>query len=374
MRYDRKICSLILAGLISSQLVIPVFAASSPVNLVCFGAATVQPASAQKNKGVPQKVTKALDQTTEYMLKNVSKPQFGSVGGEWAVFGLARRGVQVPKEYYENYYKHIEEVVKTEHSKQSRKWKSKVTETQRLAIAVAAIRKDPTNVKGVNLIDYSFNKGKNMPDLSKADQPLGNRQGLNELVFGLIAMDLKKTPQPKNVEITRNQIISKIIKHYTTPDGGFSLSTEGKLGEIDITAMTIQSLAPYYKQKGFEHVTKAVDDALKFLSLNQKKNGGFVDSLSFSDQSILGNCESAVQVVTALCSLGIDPTTDKRFIKNGRNLIDEILSYQLPNGGFEHVKGQGVNQMATEQGYYGLVAYERLIQGKSRIYDMTEME
>lgn len=371
MRQHKKIYSFVLAAVLVGQVAMPVFAASNQSILPHLG---VSVGTTKKSTAVPKEVTNALDKTTQYMLKNVSKPQFGSVGGEWAVFGLARRGAQVPKGYYENYYKHIEEVVKAEHNKPSRKWKSKVTETQRVAIAVAAIGKDPTNVGGINLIDYSFNKGKNMPDLPKDDQSLGNRQGLNELVFGLIAMDLKQTPQPKNVEITRNQIISKIIKDYKTPDGGFSLSPKGKVGEIDITAMTIQALAPYYKKKGFEHVTQTVDEALRFLSLNQKKNGGFADSLSSADQTITGNCESAAQVVVALCSLGIDPTKDQRFIKNGRTLIDEVLSYQMPSGGFEHVKGKGVNQMATEQGYYGLVAYERLVLGKSRIYDMTGMD
>lgn len=325
-------------------------------------------------KAVPSDVKKALDTATHYMLKNVAHPQFGVVGGEWAVFGLARHGAKVPKDYYDQYYKNIEQVAKTEHNKTSRKWKNKVTETQRLAIAVAAIGKDPTNVNGVNLIDYSFNKGKNMPDLPKDDQILGNRQGLNELTFGLIAMNLKKTPQPAKVEITSNQIISQIIKNYTMPDGGFSLSDKGTSGEVDITAMTITALAPYYKQKGYEHVTKAVDNALAFLSKSQKQKGGFVDSLSQSDKKIAGSSESTAQVIVALCSLGINPREDTRFIKQGHTLIDELLSYQLPSGGFEHIKGQGVNQMATEQGYYGLVAYERLVLGKSPIYDMTEME
>ena len=39
----------------------------------------------------------ALEQTAEYIYREVPAPQVGSIGGEWAVIGLARRGRDVPQ-------------------------------------------------------------------------------------------------------------------------------------------------------------------------------------------------------------------------------------------------------------------------------------
>ena len=42
-----------------------------------------------------------LTQTAQWLMEQIPQPTYGSVGGEWAVFGLARSGVAVPKEYFE---------------------------------------------------------------------------------------------------------------------------------------------------------------------------------------------------------------------------------------------------------------------------------
>lgn len=84
------------------------------------------------------------------------------------------------------------------------------------------------------------------------------------------------------------------------------------------------------------------------------------------------NSESTSQVIVALCSLGINPDTDKRFIKNGKSLVDILLSYYVGNG-FSHTKGSNYNQMATEQCFYGLVAYYRLCNNKNFLYNMTDV-
>ena len=41
----------------------------------------------------------AVEQSAAYMLNAVKNPQVGSIGGEWAVIGLARSGYDVPKTY-----------------------------------------------------------------------------------------------------------------------------------------------------------------------------------------------------------------------------------------------------------------------------------
>ena len=46
-------------------------------------------------------VDEELTQTAQWLMEQIPQPTYGSVGGEWAVFGLARSGVAVPKEYFE---------------------------------------------------------------------------------------------------------------------------------------------------------------------------------------------------------------------------------------------------------------------------------
>ena len=46
--------------------------------------------------------------------------------------------------------------------------------------------------------------------------------------------------------------------------------------------------------------------------------------------------ESCAQVLTALCSLGIDPQSDSRFIKNGNTVLDNLMSFRQEDGGFVH--------------------------------------
>lgn len=83
--------------------------------------------------------------------------------------------------------------------------------------------------------------------------------------------------------------------------------------------------------------------------------------------------KALAQTIIALCTLGIDPDLDKRFIKDGKSLIDNLLSYQLKDGSFEHTKGGGSNIMATEQALCALDAYYRFTNSLSPLYDMTDV-
>ena len=130
-----------------------------------------------------------------------------------------------------------------------------------------------------------------------------------------------------------------------------------------MTAMAIQSLAPYYKTN--ETVKAAVDKALEALSALQRSDGGFGSWGTV-------NSESCAQVIVALTALGIDPTADSRFVKNGLTVLDALASFYV-TGGFRHTAGGERNGMATEQGYYALAAYYRFVNAQTRLYDMTDV-
>ncbi|MCI7473188.1 MAG: S-layer homology domain-containing protein [Clostridiales bacterium] len=286
---------------------------------------------------VEEQVSAALKKTAAYELNGLTEktPAFLD---EWGILGLARAGIEVPVDFYETYYASAYQAVQKQKDTASRPWDNKVTETQRLALALTAIGKDPTDVDGVNLLDYSWNKGKYWNGAA-----LGDMQGCNELIYALLATNAHDSfQQPESVSMTRQQMIEKLLGNYQAPEGGFGLS--GPAFDVDITGMALQALAPYYSN---DAVKTAVDKAVTHLSQAQGTDGSY------------GNPESTSQVIVALAALGIDPDTDPRFVKTGSSLVDGLLMYGLEDGSFRHSMNGGSDGMATEQALYTLAALNR---------------
>ena len=85
------------------------------------------------------------------------------------------------------------------------------------------------------------------------------------------------------------------------------------------------------------------------------------------------NSESCAQVIVALTALGLDPTCDSRFVKNGKTPLDALAGFFVDGGGFKHVADKGRDGMATEQGYYALASYYRFLNGQTSLYDMSDV-
>ena len=145
-------------------------------------------------------------------------------------------------------------------------------------------------------------------------------------------------------------------------DGGWALS--GERSDPDMTGMAIQSLAPY--MESHTAVKEAVEKAVQTLSGMQNDNGSFsgIDGPS---------SESIAQVIVALSALGIDADADARFVKNGISALDALLTYYVAGGGFRHVLSGNLDGMATEQAYYAMAAYDRMMKSKNFLYDMTDV-
>ncbi len=294
-------------------------------------------------------VNSKIKSTSSYILSTVKEPVPGSIGGEWAVLGLSRAGISVPKNYYENYYKKVEANVKKTNGELHNK---KYTEYSRTIIALSAIGKDPSNVGGYNLLEK----------LGDFDKTVW--QGINGPIFALIALDTKNYKIPQNKEAktqaTRELYIKEILKHQLK-DGGFALT--GEKADPDITAMALQALSKYQNKKEVKHAT---EKALNCLSKMQNKDGGYESWGSV-------NLESSAQVLTALCELGISPK-DKRFVKNGNTVIDNMITFYTKEGFLHTRDGSGNSMMSTEQAFYALVSYQRLTEGKSSLYRMSDVK
>lgn len=90
-----------------------------------------------------------LEQAAAYLKKAAPNPGYGSLNGDWTVFGLARSGVQVAGKYYETYYGNVEAAVTEAGGKLS---ETKYTEYSRLVLALTAIGRDPRDVGGYDLL------------------------------------------------------------------------------------------------------------------------------------------------------------------------------------------------------------------------------
>lgn len=257
------------------------------------------------------------------------------------------------------YLKGLEEYVTNAYAEDGGLHTIKATEWHRISLAVMALGGDPTSFgtdesgDPINLIadgtyDWSYSDSLGM-------------QGLNGWIFALITLDAGCYEVPRDALYTREIIIEAILKEQTD-EGGFGLS--GGSPDVDITAMALQALAPYYEND--IEVQGAVDRAVWWLSAQQSEQGDFTSWGT-------SNAEGTAQTIIALCSLGIDPRTDERFCKNGISAVDGLMQYQCENGMFRHVLDDGEDVMATEQAALALVALERLDQQADRLYDMTNI-
>ena len=150
-------------------------------------------------------LNEAVQDTAEYMYRTVQTPQVGSIGGEWAVLGLARSGYDVPDSYYQDYYATVEAYVTACDGKLHDK---KYTEYSRVIVALSSIGKDARNVAGY--------------DLTK---PLGDYektiwQGLNGPIWALIALAIP-------CRRTRRQMYRRPVKCISTAFWSASCPMEG---------------------------------------------------------------------------------------------------------------------------------------------------
>lgn len=301
---------------------------------------------------VAQDVSDVLNATMAQQAVDIPTPGFGTLGGEWTVLCLARGGCyEKDNAYFTGYYDRVVEAVNETAASVSLAngalSSSKSTDNSRLILALSSIGKDATSVGNWNLITpyEDFNWIKN--------------QGINGPVFALIALD---THNYQTADTTiRQQCVDYILQSQVS-GGGWAFF--GSTPDPDMTGMVLQALAPYKEQ---EAVAAAADTAFTVLSNMQEEDGGYGSWGTI-------NCESTAQVITACAAWGINPDTDSRFIKNGKSAVDAIVSYYDSSAkAFKHTADGSVDRMATDQACYALVAYDRLMKGKTSLYDMSDV-
>ena len=300
---------------------------------------------------------KVYADTKKYIQNNVPAPVVASDRGEWAVLGLARAGVELSDAYIQAYYGKVVAYVQKNMGADGvlldpESHNPTVTDNERIILVLTAIGKDPANVGGKNLLTAL--QDRNIMQVTNTSDT-----DINGLVFGLLALNSGNYTQD-------SYWLVQAILTQQNADGSWSSSADTKpVGDVDMTAMALQALAPYYNEGYDTTVNAAVDKALQWLSAKYKGKG-------------YTSAESCAQVVVALSALQLNANSDSSFVKTvdgaPTSVLGDLLRYYLGEGqGFKHAaSGKTADQKATEQALYAMAAYERYCRRTKALYDMTD--
>ncbi len=283
----------------------------------------------------------------------------GNAGGEWAVLAEARGGVEA-RGWYATYLQNMAQTVAANKGKfDTTPGQSKHTEYSRVVLALTAAGANASKFKAADGSTYDLVKPLLDACTSGRYAYQASVQGSNGTAFALIALDSGSYHQNAAGRAARTALVDLLLKKQMSCGAwGINYETEERSADIDITAMVVQSLAPYASRPG---VQTAINNAMDWLSAKFKA-GSFRSS------------ETSAQVVVALSTLGHDAATDPAFVKaNGVSVLDDLLHYaDKTTGGFLHDVGS-VNGMSSEQAAYALVSYDRYRKGKTSLYDMSDV-
>lgn len=258
------------------------------------------------------------EKTAAYVREVVQAPGVSSVGGDWAVKGLAESGLEIEQSYFNLYYDNVRAAVKSSGGAIHDPYYS---DYARVVIGLCAIGADPSQVEGYNLTEPL-----------DAYEEL-TKQGVNAVAYSLVAANVA------GVELTQEEAYIKLlVQEMEHPAIG------------DFVAMSLLGLS-FYQEK--EEVKTAIEQGIQYLSKIQKENGS------------MGTCESTAETIVALSQLGIDVFQDQRFVKKG-SLGESLMLYGVSDGGFSHAeKDKQENLFATEKALLALCSIEHYEKGET---------
>ena len=281
----------------------------------------------------------------------------GTAGADWYAIALARLGFA---DDYTAYRAMLE--AKIEETLAEGAEKALASDLQRMALTLLAVGGDPSavNVKGeaVDLVALSTYE-------RSETAPLG-KQGVNGYLWALILLSAADREIPAGSAETLDTILTAVLENQLE-NGSFTLN--GLDYETDLTAMAVIALAPYQERtvtlaSGPVKVADRMELAIDYLATTQQADGrcGSWDKYT---------AETTAQVIIALCSAGINPNTDPRFIKEGKTLWDGLMLFRTGKGGFAHSLNAMADSMASAQTLLAIAAQVRYEKTMPALYDLS---
>lgn len=276
-------------------------------------------------------------------------------GQEWEIYAFAKSGRPIDDALIANYKKSL--------AANKVEWASataKVTDSERIALTLAALGEDITSFDGVNLVNVICSNS-------------SLTASANNLVYALIAFDEAEISDEvmlvSGSSWTRAKLVSELLA-FQNADGGFTIETGGS-SNVDMTAMALQALAPYVE--GGEDAAVMAADAQPSVSASVEAALSFLKG-QMNGLCDFGSVESNAQVLLALVALGKDPANTKNgFAKGANSLVTAIAAYEVGDGkGYAHTMGSdgkpgNTNALATVQALRALSAYKTAGSGVSWI-------
>lgn len=240
--------------------------------------------------------------------------------------------------------------------------KVKATEYHRIALTMLALDGNPEKVKNASekVIDLVADGTWNFTKAIRESRAQG-------LCYALLMLDAGDYNNPKKPEL-RKKFITELLE-YQKESGGFCIDNSLD-PEVDITAMAVQALAPYYKEDkckkeklDAQKMKESIDAAVKWLAAQESDDAEFLyDNIASS--------ESISQVILALCALERDPEKDETFTKKESTLLDALAKFRKEDGIYMHEKAdEEGSAMATYQAMIALEAVQKLRTEKKWIFD-----
>lgn len=281
-------------------------------------------------------------------------PSVGNTGGEWVVIGLVRSGI-MKDIAADGYYLNAVNYINYFSGETGTPDIEDPSDAARIILGITASGRDASDVDGRSLTALL------------ADMDYITKSGVESASLALLALDSRRYDIPETTRAvnrtTREKLCSYILDSRNSTDTWGSGAITGST-DIVITAQALQALAPYCSSDS--RVRTAAEKALTQLSMLQDSRGSF---------SCEGRTETecCAQVIIALTAMGRDPDKDSDFVKNGSSVIDALLRFYIQGSGFSADGSTTADTAATEQAYNALTAYERFRNGKSPLYDMTDI-
>src|SRR3989344_8205591 len=186
------------------------------------------------------------------------------------------------------------------------------TDYAKAILALAAVNQNPETFGNVNYVDQL--------KTYFAQNQFGSSNLLNDDFWSILAL---ASVNQKNISEVNNA--KDFILANQNPDGGFSYAVGGESDTND-TAAAVMALV----EAGLAPTHQAITNALDYLKIAQNADGGF--GYQAGNDSDSG---SDAWVISAIIKVNQDPN---RWLKEGKNPVEHLLTLQDPDGGFWWVK------------------------------------
>ena len=263
---------------------------------------------------------------------------------DWAIFALGRNQEEGCEKLYEDYYQGVLALL-------ADPAKLIPSDYIRLSLSLTAIGIDPRNIEGNDLLEK----------IDQADRENYFQMSTSSLAYALALMER----YPDSFSGTLKEDTIQKILDAQQADGSFEYTAGAGFSDPDSTAQAMQGLL--LLEDGYAAEVQAARD---WLAAQMNEDGVLAIDWG-TGTGPTPNPSSTAQALIAFAQKGEVPANDQE-----KTLYDGIMTFALDNGSFLDTNWQTgeleYNEYATGQCFQALVAYSRMVNGQSALFDLSD--